>query len=136
MIGSRTVRILYLFLAAVLAAGCSNEPSMGEVHGVVTVDGQPAATGAITFFPRDGGSAVTGGEITDGRYRIKVPPGAVRVEIRVSRKVGERKLYNTPNSPVQPTMEEVLPARYNTKSELTLDVANGVQEKNWDLKTK
>ena len=127
------------FLAATLLtlAGCSSGPSEGEVSGNITVDGKPAEAGAISFFPLDGQGPTAGGAITGGRYSpIRLPVGNYRVEIRVSVKVGERKLYNTPDSPVQPTFREILPTKYNDDSELKYDVTAGPQEKNWDLSTK
>jgi hypothetical protein len=84
----------------------------------------------------DGRGQTAGCAITAGRYSVRLPVGAYRVEVRVSVKVGERKLYDTPDSPVQPTFREILPAKYNTDSELKYDVIAGAQEKNWDLPTK
>ncbi|MHB1035946.1 MAG: hypothetical protein ACYC0Y_15010, partial [Pirellulales bacterium] len=66
----------------------------------------------------------------------KVPAGKVKVEIRVSKVVGEKKLYDTPNSPVQPIMQEVLPPTYHDRTTLELDVQPGANEKNYALKTK
>jgi hypothetical protein len=117
-------------------AGCSSTSSDGEVSGSVSVDGQPAENGAISFFPLDGRGPTGGCAITAGRYSVRLPVGAYRVEVRVSVKVGERKLYDTPDSPVQPTFREILPAKYNIDSELKYDVIAGPQEKNWDLPTK
>jgi hypothetical protein len=118
-----------------LAAGCSGD-GLYPVSGSVTVDGQPAQTGSIAFFPVDGKSQTTGAAIKAGQYTARVPPGAARVEIRVPKVVGKVKLYNTPDSPYQDKMEETLPARYNNKTELTLEVKPGWNEKNWELKTR
>lgn len=126
-----------LFAAFVLATGCSKQdPNRGEVVGVVTVDGQPAASGAVAFSPVDGQSPSSGGKIVNGEYSVKASTGTVKVAIRVPRVVGERKLYNTPDSPVQPLMEETLPPEYNDRTTLTFDVKPGVNEQNFDLKTK
>jgi hypothetical protein len=102
----------------------------------VTVDGVPAEVGAIAFLPVDGQSATAGGSIEQGRYTAQVPPGKMKVEIRVSKVVGQKKLYDTPDSPVQPIMEEVLPAKYNDATELEVEVKLGENEHNFDLKTK
>ena len=59
-----------------------------------------------------------------------------KVAIRVPKVVGERKLYDTPDSPVQPLMEESLPPEFNDRTELTLDVKPGVNERDFDLKAK
>jgi hypothetical protein len=118
-----------------LVCGCT-EPTTGIVTGAVKVDGTPATTGAIAFFPIDGKSPTAGAEIIDGRYEATVPLGSVKVEIRVPKVVGERKLYDTPDSPVKQVMAESLPAKYNDASELTLDVKPGENQKDYDLKTK
>lgn len=126
---------LALFLLTSLTVqGCS-KPTMGEVNGSVTVDGEPAKTGSIAFFAIDRMSPTAGGEITDGHYSARVPPGECRIEIRVSKVVGQKRLYDSPDSPVQPLFAEVLPPKFNDDSELTLDVKLGKQEQDFDLRT-
>jgi len=122
-------------LAALLTAlvGCAND-NMADVSGTVSVDGAPAERGSITFIPTDGKSPTAGAEIKDGKYAARVPLGAAKVQIRVPKVVDKKKLYNTPDSPVQEVLAEVLPAKYNDKTELTLDVKSGSNEKNWELK--
>ena len=122
-------------LAALLASGCA-EPTTGVVTGVVTVDGEPAKSGSIAFFPVDGKSSTTGAEIIDGQYAANVPFGAHKVEIRVSKVVGQKKLYETANSPIKPIFAEALPPRYNDETELTLDVQPGETRKDFELTTK
>ncbi len=117
-------------------AGCAKDDT-AEVWGVVTVDGAPAEKGSISFFSVDGKSPTTGTEIKDGgKYSAKVPLGNAKVEIRVPKVVGKKKLYPTPESPEQDVMAESLPAKYNTKSELTYEAKPGRHEQNWDLKSK
>lgn len=130
-------RIAYaaLFLASICSIGCE-QPNVGFVSGTVTVDGHPAQSGSIAFFPVDGRSSTAGAAIELGRYAAKVAPGVSRVEIRVSKVVGQQKLYDAPDSPVQPLLAEALPARYNDQTELTLDVQAGENVKNWELTTK
>src|SRR5262245_31539415 len=109
-----------------VAAGCSGSgPRMGEVTGSVTVDGKPAESGAISFFPLDGKSPTAGGMIKDGRYTAKVPVGNAKVEIRVPKVVGKKKLYDRPDSPEQPILQEVLPPKYNDQTELKFEVQSG-----------
>jgi hypothetical protein len=127
------VLILPLLVAI---AGCGNSNSgRSQVHGTVTVNGTPPASGAIAFTPVDGAAPTSGGSIVDGKYSVDVPIGQSKVAIRVPRVVGQRKLYNTPDSPVQPTMEESLPAKFNDETELTLDVKPGETQGDFDLKT-
>jgi hypothetical protein len=134
------VRTLYfspLLAVLAVAAGCSGQdPNRGEVTGMVTINGQPAASGAVAFSPVDGQSPTSGGKIVNGLYSVKASTGTVKVAIRVPKVVGERKLYDTPDSPVQPLMEESLPPEYNDRTTLTFDVQPGVNEHNFDLKSK
>ena len=132
----RRVGTAMLVVAALFSAGCFDPPTTGDVTGAVSIDGDPVASGSIAFFPVDGKSPTSGAEIKDGRFEAEVPLGTVKVEIRVSKVVGQKRLYDTPNSPVQAVREEVLPAKYNDRSELTLDVKPGDNEENFELSTK
>jgi hypothetical protein len=125
-----------LALAIVAAAGCSGGPVLGTVTGSVTVDGKPAEKGAVTFIPADGKSPTAGGEIKEGKYTARVPVGTAKVEVRVPKVVGRKKIYDTPDSPIQDVLAEVLPARYNDNTELTFDVKTGSNQKDFDLKSK
>ena len=125
------------FLLSVVVLGCDSGPPMGDVEGVVTVDGAPAAAGAITFTPTDGRRAPAGGEIKDGKYAVRVAVGPCKVELRVPKKIGEKKLYgNDPNSPTAPEFEESLPEKYNDNTDLKHDVAAGKTTKNWEAKSR
>jgi hypothetical protein len=118
-----------------LVCGCA-EPTTGVVTGAVKVDGSSAQTGSIAFFPVDGKSPTAGAEIIDGEYEATVPLGTAKVEIRVPKVIGERKLYDTPDSPVKQVMTESLPTKYNDASELMLEVKPGENRQDYDLKTK
>jgi hypothetical protein len=126
------VRLAVLCLAA---CGCSDSNET-TVSGTVSVNGTPAKTGSISFIPADGQSRTSGGPITDGKYETRAPIGNQRVEVRVPKVVGQRKLYNTPDSPTQDILEEVLPPKYNSQSELQLDVKPGDNHKDYQLTTK
>ncbi len=109
---------------------------MGIVSGTVTVDGAAAKTGSIAFFPIDGKSSIAGAEIIDGQYEAKVALGTAKVEIRVPKVTGQKKLYDTPDSPIKETMTESLPTKYNDATELTLDVTRGEIRQDYELTTK
>jgi hypothetical protein len=122
-------------LFVVAATGCGGD-GLAEVSGTVTVDGEPAKMGAITFIPVDGASQTAGAKIVDGAYAARVAPGTFKVEVRVSKVVGERKSYQAADAPVKQELAESLPARYNDASELTLDVTPGENRKDYSLSTK
>lgn len=135
MHGVRCACAAAVFAAAVgLLIGCSGEGASGEVSGTVSYDGKPVEDGAINFVPVDGKSPTAGDVIKDGKYHAKkVPVGNMKVTISGSKVVGKKKVYDTPDSPVMPVTQELLPAKYNDKSELTFEVKSGSNEKNWDL---
>ncbi len=119
-------------LLAVLVAGCSDGPKTATVSGVVKVDGREPDKGAIIFVPADGKGQPTGADITPGgKYTAKVQLGTMKVEVRVSKVVGKKALYGK-DGPTRDIFEEVLPERYNNKTELTFDVTGDVT-KNWEL---
>ncbi|WP_428305093.1 hypothetical protein [Lacipirellula sp.] len=122
-------------LACVMGCG-SQDPNRGEVTGIITVNGQPVAAGAVAFSPVDGQSPTSGGKILDGKYTVQASTGTSRVAIRVPQVVGEKKLYSTADSPVRPVMKETLPPEYNDRTTLTLEVKPGDNEHNFDLQTK
>jgi hypothetical protein len=74
--------------------------------------------------------------MVDGRYSAEVPFGEFRVEIRVPKVVGEKKLYNTPNSPIMPLLEESLPAKYNDQTRLTIEIEPGETQRDFQLSTR
>lgn len=122
-------------LALVALSGCGDN-SMAEVKGTVTWEGAPLASGALRFQAVDGNSPTTGGAIKDGQYLVKVPVGKMKVSITAPKVVGQKKVYDTPDSPVRPVTAELLPAKYNEQSELIIDVTPGTVEKNFDLRSK
>ncbi|MGL4551282.1 MAG: hypothetical protein ACRC33_08840 [Gemmataceae bacterium] len=123
-------------LAAVLSAAGCGDPNSGTVSGKVTVGGKPLADGTVQFVPVDGSTATAGGKVKDGGYSVKVPVGTMKVSFSAPKVVGQKKVYNTPDSPVMPVTAEGLPARFNEKTELTLTVKSGSNQKDWALEEK
>jgi len=119
----------------VLACGCE-EPTTGRVTGLVTVDGEPAKSGSIAFFPVDGQGSTAGAVIAEGRYETTATFGAMKVEIRVPKVIGQEKLYDTADSRVRTRMTEALPARYNDATELQVEIKPDEMEQNFELTTK
>jgi hypothetical protein len=120
------------FVAAALATiGCEGEGAYGEVSGTITYEGRPVEGGQIKFVPAAGPTA--GAVVQGGKYSAKVPVGPVKVTISGLKAAGKKKLYATPDSPERDLYQELLPAKYNEKSELTFEVAPGANEKNWEL---
>ncbi len=132
------VRVLNWFFvfSCVFAIGCGPESKMATISGVVTIDGTPAEKGSISFIPLDGMSPTAGASIENGKFTSEAPIGESKVEIRVPKVVGKKKLYDTPESPIQEIMDEVLPKKYNEATELRFTAQKGKNEKNFELSTK
>ncbi|MCY3010466.1 MAG: hypothetical protein NTY42_11545 [Planctomycetota bacterium] len=129
-------RFFLVSLTPLLFIGCGPESKMATITGTVTVDGKPPATGSISFVAIDGLTPNTGTEIKDGKFTSEVPIGESKVEIRVPKVVGKKKLYDTPDSPEQDVMIELLPPKFNEQTELRYTAKKGKNENNWDLKSK
>jgi hypothetical protein len=130
--GERTVRFIFV-LSFVCIASCHSDRGMSIVTGVVSLDGEQLDDGIIRFVPLDGATPTADAKITKGRFRAEVPPGAKRVEIFASKKIGSRKMYDVPDAKAVDKFVERIPARYNVRSELTMTVDNNTQEKRFEL---
>jgi hypothetical protein len=129
------VRQILLLLTYIALVGCSPS-NLATVTGSVTVDGEPAKVGAIAFFAVHGKAPTAGAPIVDGKYSALVTPGLCTVQVRVSKIVGKKKIYDTPNSPVREVWAEVLPPKYNDDSQLKLEVKPGANKQDYDLISK
>jgi hypothetical protein len=118
------------------AAGCS-PADQGTVSGEVTLDGQPLKEGVIRFGPADGKSQPASAAIVNGRFSATMAVGKKRVEISAPKVTGKKiKMYDSPESPRVDMVTELLPARYNVRSELTITVGAGGQQERFELKSK
>jgi hypothetical protein len=116
---SRILLSTVLFLA--LLAGCSQGPRLGEVEGLVTLNGQPLPGAEIEFKPDVGRSSFAVSD-AQGRYRLQFArdrhgalPGNHTVKIRA----GDRDDARGSGPAVE------FPAEYNEDSTLTRKVVAG-----------
>jgi hypothetical protein len=124
-------------LACLLGLACLSGCSGGApiaVSGEVTLDGQPLKEGLIKFIPADGKATTADATIANGQFSANVPLGEKRVEIYAPKVVGKRRMM--PESPEVDIIEELIPERYNAKSELKMTVEKGAQSKKFELKSK
>ena len=122
--------VLLTIVAAVLAVpavGCRRGPAKAVITGRVTLNDEPLPQGAISLYPLSRGPSA-GAVINAGSYRMEAFPGSYRVEITGSKVVGQKKRYDTPDSPMDDVLESIVPADYNSASKL-------VQEVKLDTKT-
>ena len=127
------VPVAGLLAAGLVAlAGCGGGDGKGEVTGTITFEGKPVEKGAITFRSADGKGGVEGGFIVNGKYTVKAPLGPNKVEINGTKVIGKKRLYADKPDTMDLT-DELLPKKYNEKTELTFDVKPGAQEKDFTL---
>jgi len=118
-------------------AGCGPPAEQGTVTGTVTLDGAPLAEGAVRFVPVAGDAPTSGATITEGVFTAEVPFGQMRVEFTAAKVVGAREMYEgMPDSPVVNIVEELIPAKYNVRSELMVDIQPGTNRKDFTLSTE
>ena len=99
--------------------------------------------GTICFEPADRKGPTTGGEITDGKYRLvgdAAPlPGKKMVRISASRKTGRKTPAgppSAPNSVMADLYEQYIPDIYNSRTTLNCEVvAQGPNKLDFHLKS-
>lgn len=126
----RSMSLVLLCLSvSLLLAGCTGieEPDLGQVSGVVKVDGTPTAGLVVLFVPKGEGGTSTGTTDAEGRYELSYKDGVAK-----GAAIGEHSVRITRSNPgggpaggPEGTTVEDLPARYNTNSELTATVKAG-----------
>ncbi len=138
-----SARYLVLFTAMV-STGCGKGYELAPVSGRVEMNGHPLAHALVTFGPIADPNLPSSSGYTDeeGKFTMTVndsskSPGAVIGENHVSISLNSRNL-DKKAAVVHLRKPELLPARYNTASELKFTVpAGGTTEANFlDLKSK
>lgn len=125
---------LALLLFLIPSCGPSG-PAMAKVRGKVTLDGQPVADGIVSFRPVKDDTPTAGGIIKNGEYTADVPVTSMKVSISATKVTGQRKTYNTPDSPTVDVTVELIPAKYNAKSDLVRDIKADTKELDFELKS-
>jgi len=125
--------LLGLFgMTVVLAFGCQRTGVERVVlSGRLSYDGHPLEVGKILFVPDEESTAsMTIADFKDGQYDTTLSDGVAvgnyRVEITAHRAVDVDGHRPGPFSNAAP---QVLPAKYNTESELKLSVVSGQSRK-------
>jgi hypothetical protein len=121
----RQSRFCLLLLLPVLI-GCGG-PSRLNVEGTVTLDGKPLEKGAIQFCPQTGTPGPTaGGDVVGGAFAIPASQGPLAgkfsVQITATGPTG-RKVFDERSRGMIEEYAQYIPAKYNTHSELQVDVA-------------
>jgi hypothetical protein len=136
-----SLRSLPLALLCLLpaAVGCGGQEM--AVNGQVTLDGQPVpGPGTVAFYAEPGtDSPHAAGEIEQGKYEIPAErglrAGKFRVEITWPKKTGKKLPSADPGMTVDETVEGI-PARYNTQSELRVEISPSQSVHDFHLQSK
>jgi len=110
-----------------------------EVSGKVKLDGAPLDEATITFLPTVGAQREAGWTMVQGgSYLIpaasQLGTGQFRVEIRALRSGGSDKAAST--DPTLIAAKEIVPSKYNSKSELVVEIKPGKNVVDFELQTK
>lgn len=125
-----------LALLTMAITGCSRKasPQLGQVEGVITIDGQPASHAMIEFQPaQPNGSPSYGFADATGRYKLQFT-GSRHGALLGTHTV--RVTFDDDPSPDQPPHPFQIPAKYNKRSELKAEVAVGSNRHDFDLKLR
>ena len=132
---ARAALVLAVLLPMVSGCGRGDGIERVTMAGSVTFRGQPVAEGQIRFIPKAGTAApLTIEKVAAGRYATEtsggVPVGKHRVEI-----LAWNPNEPAPSGPGAPPRRQLLPAKYNTQSqlEITLEPGQGQLNKDFDL---
>jgi hypothetical protein len=113
--------------------GClasSDLPELGNVKGVVTLDGKPLPHAQIQFVPTSGRPSNAESD-EDGSYRLQYTTD-VRGAVIGAHTVQIRTAVEGRDDP----SKERLPARYHAKSKLKAEVKPGSNQINFELSSK
>ncbi|MEW4490801.1 heme-binding protein [Thalassoglobus sp. JC818] len=106
------------------------ESDKASVAGTVTLDGKPLGMGIVIFVPQSRGRPAGAITNANGAYKFSNPLEPGDYTVRISTKRDESV---QPDGKVLPAQPETIPARYNSRSELTTRILEGNNEFNFDL---
>lgn len=122
-----TLGLLFLLLAVLLGCSAGDGIRRGAVEGTASLDGSPIADGVARFVPTgDTTGPLVDAKITAGSFALpqKTGPcvGTQRVEIFAFQKTGKMIVEDGEETE---EIKQLVPPRYNTKSELTVTIQEG-----------
>jgi len=124
----RHVLVFIVSMMMLLPACRQRGLELGEVQGMVTLDGKPLARATVIFEPKAGGRASRAVTDASGRYQL------VYLRDTNGALVGSHIVKIFTASEDDP--KERILARYNKQSTLTADVASGANEHNFSLTSR
>lgn len=140
--------IFFGMLCLAVIAGCDGGGrAHAPISGAVTLDGKPLAKGSIVFQPMAGADGLAAGRGSsaycddDGHYELKSVEGTFGAVVGSHRvRIYGPKLQRSSaddSGGTRGQMAEIVPQKYNLRTELTFDVpGGGTDQANFDLTTK
>lgn len=123
------LRYVFFLLAACAVCGCGTKNH--SVSGNVKLNGEAISDGRISFVVDGVGDA--SGPISNGSYSVSVPEGKAKVMITASKKMklpaGQKGMYGDGEE-----LQQFIPARFNTNTELKADISSASSKLDFDLK--
>ena len=110
-----------------------DESNKTTISGTVTMDGKPLAEATIVFVPEENRPA---GAMTDehGRYELNLRRADWIADVNRVRITTLRDPFHESDGTLIPARPETVPARYNSRTQLTVDVVPGMKHIfNFDL---
>jgi hypothetical protein len=135
----RATSVLLAVLPLLVMSGCGGPDNRAEVSGSISFNGQPLASGSISFVPAEGNKGPSsGGSIVDGRYSVPrakgVALGKNRVSILSPVKTGRKIEFG--GGRVEDEWVQSIPAKYNEQSELVREIQPGSNRLDFELYAK
>lgn len=111
-------------------AGCGGGTETASVSGLVTMDDKPLADAVVSFIPRGGsGTPLFGRSDSTGHYDLSGNTQSGKVE--VGKYTVRVTTFSEGNSDIDPPIAmipERVPKKYNVDSDMTKEVAAGVNQ--------
>ena len=122
--------------------GSNDQPELGEVEGIVTLDGKPLQDAYVSFSPKEGDGATSTGE-TDGEGKFKLrykrdtmgaTVGTHVVRVWTVEEDEGDSIDEATGKPI-PKPKEIVLSQYNEESILEKEVKEGPQTIDLELKS-
>ncbi|MFN5532968.1 MAG: hypothetical protein ACK5F7_20500 [Planctomycetaceae bacterium] len=125
MLSRRFAAVLSLALLTLVGCGGSDAPPLGQVEGVVTMDGKPLP-GVIVVFKPEKGRPATGQTDAEGKYKLTYRAGVPGAKTGPNTVSMEYPIGGS---------GPAISAKYSTKSELKADVKGGSNKFDFPLQS-
>lgn len=136
----KSSQFLFTLALCIALTGCGTGgeslPELADVSGIVTIDGAPLTNAKVIFEPQNAsdkskGKASSATTQSDGSYTLEYNSDVSGASLG-KHNVIVMKLSDNPEE----AGKQLVPSKYNEKTELTAEVTEGSNTINFDLKSK